>query len=137
MALLEQPRRRRLTRALLVAGATLAASCKEREPPPVLAAEEGSRIVVEVLNASSLRGLARIGTRVLREAGLDVVYFGNADSAVDSTRILVRRGSDDAGRRVARVLGVGVVERRPDSLLLVDVTVLLGSDWRPPPDPRP
>lgn len=137
MALLEQPRRRRVTRALLVVGATLAASCKEREPPPVLAAGEGSRIVVEVLNASSLRGLARIGTRVLREAGLDVVYFGNADSALDSTRILVRRGSDDAARRVARVLGVGLVERRPDSLLLVDVTVLLGRDWRPPPDPRP
>jgi hypothetical protein len=125
-----------VTPALLVVVA-LAASCKEREPPPVLAAEDGSRVVVEVLNASSRRGLARIGTRVLREAGLDVVSFGNAESALDSTRILIRRGSDDAGRRVARVLGVGVIERRLDSLLLVDVTVLLGRDWRPPPDPRP
>lgn len=122
--------------ALLVVVA-LAASCKEREPPPALAAEGGSRVVVEVLNASSRRGLARIGTRVLREAGLDVVSFGNAERSLDSTRILVRRGSDDAGRRVARVLGVGVIEQRPDSLLLVDVTVLLGRDWRPPPDPRP
>ena len=136
MALLEQSRRWRVTPALLVVVA-LAASCKEREPPPVLAAEDGSRVVVEVLNASSRRGLARIGTRVLREAGLDVVSFGNAESALDSTRILIRRGSDDAGRRVARVLGVGVIERRLDSLLLVDVTVLLGRDWRPPPDPRP
>ncbi|HEX9755264.1 MAG TPA: LytR C-terminal domain-containing protein [Gemmatimonadales bacterium] len=135
MALLEQSRRWRVTPLLVVVA--LAASCKEREPPPALAAEDGSRVVVEVLNASSRRGLARIGTRVLREAGLDVVSFGNAESALDSTRILIRRGSDHAGRRVARVLGVGVIERRLDSLLLVDVTVLLGRDWRPPPDPRP
>ena len=55
----------------------------------------GDGIAVEVLNASGRDGLARKGTRVLRRAGIDVVYYGNAPAGVgtlDSTRILVRRG---------------------------------------------
>ena len=48
------------------------------------------RITVEVLNGTRRRGLARVATRVLRERGLDVVFFGNADTAADSTRVVVQ-----------------------------------------------
>jgi hypothetical protein len=87
---------------------------------------------VEVLNASGLDGLARTGTRVLREGGLDVVDYGTVSGEVgrlDSTRILVRRGDPAVGDRVRRVLQVGRVVVQPDSTLLVDVSVLLGRDF--------
>ena len=66
---------------------------------------------VEVLNASGRAGEARTGTRLLRQAGIDVVYFGNAaEASLDSTLIIVRRGSVGAGERVRRVLGIGRVD---------------------------
>jgi hypothetical protein len=88
-----------------------------------------------VLNATGRDGLARIGTRVLRQAGIDVVELGNAPAAVgrlDSTRILVRRGDVSVGERVRRALGVGSVRLDRDSTLLLDATVLLGTDFSPP-----
>ena len=94
--------------------------------------QDGPRIVVEVLNATSRSGLARTGTRVLRRAGIDVVSYGTAapmPERFDSTRILVRRGNRDAGERVRRALQVGTVVMQPDSTRLVDVSVLLGADF--------
>jgi len=105
-------------------------------PPPALERDD-ARVVVEVLNATERRGLARRGTRVLREAGVDVVFYGTADTTVDSTLILIRRGEEALGARVARALGAGRVRPGRDTLRRVDVTVLLGPDFRPPPDPRP
>jgi hypothetical protein len=86
-----------------------------------------------VLNASGRAGDARIGTRVLREAGIDVVYFGNAvENGLDSTRIIVRRGTEQVGARVRAALGQGRVEIQLDSTRLLDVSVLLGADFVPP-----
>jgi hypothetical protein len=91
---------------------------------------ERDRVVVEVLNTTRSVGLARAATRVLRTAGIDVVYFGSDSGAVaDSTQLLVRRGSVAAAARVARALGVGAVRQLPDPGRLVDVTVRLGRDF--------
>jgi len=90
------------------------------------------RILVEVLNGSGHRGAARIATRVLRQAGFDVVYFGNAPADVDTTLVLVRRGSAEPAGWILRVLNAGVVRESPDTLRRVDLTVVLGPDWRPP-----
>ncbi|HET7296271.1 MAG TPA: LytR C-terminal domain-containing protein [Gemmatimonadales bacterium] len=89
-----------------------------------------------MLNASGKPGLARVGTRVLRRAGIDVVSVGNAPGAgaagtLDSTRIVVRRGGSDVGKRVRTALGLGRVEIRPDSARLLDASVLLGADFAP------
>jgi hypothetical protein len=102
--------------------------------------ERGQRVVVEVLNASGRAGLARAGTRVLRRAGIDVVHFGNAPGgapALDSTRILLRRGDEAAARRVRDALGVGTIVPAADPDLLLDVSVLLGADFAPPRDLHP
>ncbi len=90
----------------------------------------GRRIRVEVLNGTARPGLARTATRVLRQQGLDVVFFATGPAA-ESTRVLVRRGDPGQGRDVAEALGVGRVLVEPDTLRRVDVTVLLGNDWRP------
>ncbi|HVM42814.1 MAG TPA: LytR C-terminal domain-containing protein [Gemmatimonadales bacterium] len=91
---------------------------------------ERVHVVAEVLNTTRAVGLARAATRVLRDAGIDVVYFGSDTGAVaDSTQVLLRRGDLTAATRVARALGVGAVRQAPDSSRLVDVTVRLGGDF--------
>ena len=74
---------------------------------------------------------------MLRRQGLDVVFFGNADVAADSTRIVVRRGDPGRGRDVRAALGVGRVVVEPDTLRRVDVSVVLGQDFRPRGDFHP
>jgi hypothetical protein len=96
---------------------------------------DGVRIKVEVLNSSGLRGQARRATFALRDAGFDVVRLGNDTVHRDSTLVLVRSGREDWAQLVARSLGGARVESRPDSSRYLDVTVLLGSDWRPPTKP--
>ncbi len=93
-----------------------------------------------MLNASWIDGQARLGVRVLRQAGMDVVYFGTAPATaepLDSTRILVRRGNAVVGERVRRALGVGKVVVQRDSTLLLDASVLLGRDFTPRLDFHP
>ena len=103
--------------------------------PALVAGNE--RVLVEVLNGSGRRGLARVATRVLREAGFDVVYFGTAPESVRVTQALARRGDSAAAARVARALGTTRARVLTDTLLRVDVTVLLGDDYKPPPGIRP
>ena len=94
----------------------------------------GPRITVEVLNASGKPGLAKVATRLLRRAGIDVVAFGNAPESVgtlDSTRIAVRRGTGDVGERVRKPLGEGRVSLQPDTTRLLDASVFLGADFAP------
>src|SRR5882762_8143124 len=94
--------------------------------------DRGPAITVEVLNANGRAGDARVGTRLLRDAGIDVVYFGNAsENGLDSTRIIVRRGASKVGERVRAVLGQGRVEIAIDSSKLLDVSVLLSADFVP------
>ncbi len=94
--------------------------------------DRGPAITVEVLNANGRAGDARIGTRLLRRAGMDVVYFGNAgENGLDSTRIIVRRGAEQLGERVRAALRQGRVEVQLDSAKLLDVSVLLGLDFHP------
>lgn len=95
------------------------------------------RVVVEVLNGSGRNGLGRLGTRRLRRMGLDVVYFGNADTRVDTTRVIVRRGDPGKANRVRNALGAGAVLVQIDTLRRVDVSVILGQDFRPDEDGRP
>jgi hypothetical protein len=121
--------------ALLVAAAVLGVGCRRPDssgPKAALGATEG-RLVAEVLNAASPRaGLARIATRVLRDAGIDVVFYGTADTTVDTTVVLVRRGEPRQGERVAKALGGGRVIVAPDAARRVDVTVWVGREWQVP-----
>ena len=94
------------------------------------------RVLVEVLNGTDRPGLARVGARELRRAGFDVVYLATAP-AVDSTTVLVRRGTLETGQRVRKVLGSAKVRVARDSTRHVDVTVILGPDYRVPSEIHP
>lgn len=89
------------------------------------------RIRVEVLNAAGISGLARRVTDRLRDAGFDVVYYGNArgDLDRDSTTILDRIGNEAAVTALADELGVYRIEAAIDTTLYLEATVIVGDDW--------
>jgi hypothetical protein len=118
------------SRVLLAAAALVSCRDAPHSTPAIGAAAGGPRVTVEVLNASGRPGLARHGTLALRGAGIDVLAFGTADTSVDTTVVLVRRGNRDAGERVVKALGTAIIRMAPDSLPRVDVTVLLGKTYR-------
>jgi hypothetical protein len=91
---------------------------------------------IEVLNGAGVPGLARDATDRLRGVGFDVVFFGNAGRFDHSRSVVLDRTGDLArARAVAAALGIDSVATAVDSLLFVDATVVLGSDWPPaPPD---
>jgi hypothetical protein len=101
-------------------------------------APRGVRVRVQVLNATTTRGLARRATELLRDRGFDVVEVGttSARERGDSTFVLDRSGHPDWAQRVAAAMGGGArVVARPDSSRYLDVTVLIGATWRPPAQP--
>jgi hypothetical protein len=91
-----------------------------------------ARIRVEILNAGGVRGMAAEARDALRERGFDVVHYGNARTFGQEVSVVLHRGGGlEAARSVAAALGIAEVRSEPDSTLLVEVTVLLGSAWDP------
>jgi hypothetical protein len=93
------------------------------------------RVKVEVLNGTDTRGLARSAAGYLRDAGFDVVYFGNTTERFDSTVVRDRTGHTSWATMARNVMQPARTEVSADSTRLVDLTVVVGSLWRPPPDP--
>lgn len=108
------------------------------DAPPALRPDAGglpagTRVRVEVLNASGTTGLAAEGRRILRAQGFDVVYVGNAEGWSPDTSVVVDRvGRLAWARAVADSLGIRRVETRQDANKLSDVVVVLGRDWQVP-----
>jgi len=95
----------------------------------------GARVRVQVLNATTSRGLAQRATDHLRDKGFDVVEIGTNREKMDSTLVLDRSNHPDWARRAAAAMGGAQVLSRPDSSRYLDVTVLIGASWRPPAQP--
>ena len=142
--ILEQSRRHWRRIALIAGGVALVAlavvfrPAAEQRPRHAYAipAPQG-RVMIEVLNGTGRQGIARTATRMLRRQGLDVVFLGNADSLADSTQVIVRRGDPGRARYVVQALGAGRVVVEIDTLRRVDVSVILGNDFRPKPELHP
>jgi hypothetical protein len=104
-------------------------------PDDLPRAPEGVRIRVQVLNTTGTQGLARRATRLLRDQGFDVVDMGNGSPAQDTTVVLDRSGHPEWAASVAKALRPATSRTERDSSRYLDVTVLLGRSWRPPPQP--
>lgn len=90
------------------------------------------RVRIEVLNAGGRRDMARSATALLRDAGFDVVYFGNDRGTVDSSEVVIRLpAGSGVARSVGAVLGIDRVREEPDSTLLLELSVRIGPDWGP------
>jgi hypothetical protein len=94
---------------------------------------EGTRIRVEVTNATDVRGLARRAMLYLRDLGFDVVKINGVDARRDTTLVIDRTGHPEWAKLASEALDGAPIESRADSAGFVDLTILLGSTWRPPP----
>lgn len=94
-----------------------------------------TRVRVEVINATRTNGLARRATRLLRDRGFDVVTYTTSSVLQDTTVVLDRTNHPEWAKLVGEALGGARVAARPDTSRYVDVTVVLGTTWRPPPQP--
>ncbi len=122
-------------RARHESAAPAAVSAEPEPPAPAADATSPDRIKVQVLNATTTRGLARRAAQFLRDRGFDVVEMGNAPGPQDSTIVLDRSNHPAWAKRIADAMGGARVESRPDSSRYLDATVLLGARWRPPAKP--
>jgi LytR cell envelope-related transcriptional attenuator len=120
---------------LAVAGGAALAKGRVGASSPAAQAPPGVRIRVQVLNATTTRGLARRATGYLRDRGFDVVGMATASQPRDSTLIIDHAGNAGWAQLVARAFGGAPVQARPDSSRYLDVTVLVGRDWTPPAEP--
>lgn len=96
---------------------------------------EGVRIRVQVLNTTKTRGLARRATRLLRDRGFDVVEIGTVGPTIDTTIVLDLSGHPAWADAAAKIMAPARTRVRADSSRYLDVTVLIGSTWRPPAEP--
>jgi hypothetical protein len=93
------------------------------------------RVRVQVLNTTKTRGLARRATQLLRDRGFDVVELGTASPTIDETIVLDLSGHPAWAEAAAKVMAPARTRSRPDTSRYLDVTVLIGSSWRPPAEP--
>jgi hypothetical protein len=133
-----------LVAVILVGAGTVASIRYPRAPAHVVSlpsvpkderAPEGHRVRVQVLNTTKTRGLARRATMLLRDRGYDVVESGTINDPRDSTVVRDLSGHPEWAARIAKLLGSARVESRPDSSRYLDISILIGSAWRPPAAP--
>lgn len=88
--------------------------------------------MVEVWNASNKPNVARHVVRQLREAGFDVVRYGNFSTRQTQTIAVDRSGDLRPAQAVAAALQGTHAEvvSRPDFTLQVDVSVIIGNDYQ-------
>ncbi len=95
-------------------------------------AAEDLNIVLEILNGTTVTGLARRAANVFQSFGYEVVSVGNAESQdYQKTVVLDRRGRPEAARRAAELIRCATVRSEPPGAAeaSVDVTVVLGKDF--------
>jgi len=95
---------------------------------------------IEVLNACGIKGIAQKFTDFIRRSGFDVVETGNytllgerkSDYYFDmrETIVIDRSGKPGPARDVARILGTDNIIKQFSSDLMIDVTVLIGKDYK-------
>ncbi|MFP4010661.1 MAG: LCP family protein [Spirochaetaceae bacterium] len=107
-----------------------------RQVENALASEDGAgaeavAVSIELLNGTSVSGLARRTRELYAGYGFDVVSVDNADSEdVEHTRVIDRSGNIDVARRVANIIGATRIDSEPLSEeSTIDVTVILGQDF--------
>lgn len=88
-----------------------------------------ARIRVQVRNGSGIPGAAAQVTEYLREAGFDVVDFGNAEGFDEPRTVVIDRVGDRArALEVAAALRGVPIRSEVDTSLYLDVTVIVGRD---------
>jgi polyisoprenyl-teichoic acid--peptidoglycan teichoic acid transferase len=94
-----------------------------------------SRLRVEILNGNGVPGVGQQVALQLDPSTFKVVNNGNADNFDHPDTVILLYSNDkktvSAGEQIKNELGVGRIEFRPPSQNVVDVTVVVGKDFKP------
>lgn len=118
---------------LLLAVSVYVLSALFRILPSILRSNEDYLpIRVEVLNGCGAPKLARGVSWELRRLGFDVVWVGDAQKTDFDESVVVERRSKHSvnAKRLARKIGCKKILKDIDSTLYLEVTLILGSDYR-------
>jgi hypothetical protein len=90
---------------------------------------EPSEVSIQVLNGTSVSGLADETRLVLEDAGYDVLTIGNANRSYETTTLFYHPRSQVDAEALAQQFFPGAIleETAPDAD--VDVTVIIGADY--------
>jgi anionic cell wall polymer biosynthesis LytR-Cps2A-Psr (LCP) family protein len=94
--------------------------------------EDELTVAIEVLNGTSVAGLARRGANVFQSFGYEVVSVANADNSdYQKTVVLDRKGRLEVAQRVADLIRCRRVYSRLEETgdTTIDVTIILGTDF--------
>ncbi len=96
-----------------------------------LAAREPKKIRVTVLNGTTIDGLAARTCEYLKKNECDVLQVGNASTSYEKT-VIIDRVDRELGnaRRIRHLLRIGEISYEPDQTHIVEVTVILGEDYK-------
>ncbi len=102
---------------------------KPEEKPYTSITDE--KLDVVVLNGTKRNKLAYTVSQYLKSKGIDVIYYGNADSIYSHTLIIDRRDSINLSyaKRVARFIK-GKIMYMPDPDNIAPVFIILGNDYK-------
>ena len=100
--------------------------------PGGVALNDAGRTRVQLLNGTGVVGQSQLVAARLLPAGFRIVVTANAKSFSyhDTQVVFYRREQQAAATRVQRALGVGKLVRSRQPLDVVDVTVVIGSDFK-------
>jgi len=101
----------------------------ENETVDVLVKDK-SEINIEVLNGTSRSGLASSVAEKLKDEGYNVTKIGNYKTSTNIATSVINRSSGEYAKEVKDFLGIGKVKNELEEDSKVDVTVILGSDYK-------
>jgi LCP family protein required for cell wall assembly len=88
------------------------------------------QVTVEVLNASSINGVALEVTRKLRDNNFDVIDWRNYPTRQKKTIVIDRVGDLRSVQKIARILNTEEIFTRYLQDSSVDISVIIGEDYR-------
>ncbi len=91
------------------------------------------KLQVEVLNGCGADGIASKVTKYLRDNKIDVVNIGNYSSFnIKKTVLWERVDKSEPAQKIAQLLGLNTddITSKIDSNLQLDVTIILGADYK-------
>lgn len=87
-------------------------------------------ITIEVLNGTSRNGLANSVAEKLKAEGYNVTKIGNYKTTSNIVTSVINRTDGNYASQIKKVIGIGKIKDEKESGSKVDVTLILGADYK-------
>ena len=102
----------------------------ENNETVIVPKKDKSEITIEVLNGTSRNGLASSVAEKLKNEGYNVTKIGNYKTSTNISTSVINKSSGEYAKEVKDFLEIGKIKNEIEEDSKVDVTVILGSDYK-------